>query len=151
MESEPFTGQSTGEELQMIIVDDLASVINVGIGLEVFMNKNLSLFASFATDFAAAKDEVDRISDLDGLIDNTRFRADIYHMGFGADIKTKFADLTIGATYANSKDSVQRDFTIDDGQDATTTDGQIIYSRWRFLIGFSFPFLNNMQDKLESK
>ena len=25
----------------------------------------------------------------------------IYHFGFGTDIKTKFADLTIGATYAN--------------------------------------------------
>ncbi len=72
-------------------------------------------------------------------------------MGFGADIKTKFAEVTFGATYANSKENVERDLTIDDGQDAETTDAQIIYSRWRFLIGFSFPFLDKMQKKTESK
>ncbi len=151
LQSEPFTGQSTGEELQMTIVDDLASVLNFGVGLEVFINENVSMFGSFATDFAAVKTEVDRILDFDGLINNTTFRADIYHMGFGTDIKTKFADLTIGATYANSRETVKRDFTIDDGQDPVTSDAQILYSRWRFLIGFSFPFLKDMKDKLEAE
>ncbi len=149
MESQPFTGQSTGEELQMIIVDNLSSVLNYGVGLEVFINENVSLFGSFATDFAAVEDEVDRITDLDGLINNTTFRADIYHMGFGTDIKTKFADLTLGATYANSRETIKRDFTIDDGQDPVTSDAQILYNRWRFLIGFSFPFLKDVKDKLE--
>ena len=149
MQSEPFTGQSTGEELQMTIVDDLSSVLNFGVGLEVFINENLSMFGSFATDFAAVETDVDRIADFDGLINNTTLRADIYHMGFGTDIKTKFADLTIGATYANARETVKRDFTIDDGQDPVTSDAEILYSRWRFLIGFSFPFLKDMKDKLE--
>lgn len=146
MQSDPFTAQSTGEELQLTIVDDLSSVLNFGVGLEVFINNNLSMFGSFATDFAAVQTEVDRITDFDGLINNTTFRADIYHMGFGTDIKTKFADLTIGATYANSRETVKRDLTIDDGQDPVTSDAEIFYSRWRFLIGFSFPFLKDAKE-----
>lgn len=151
MESNPFTGQSTDEVIKMIIVDDLSSVLNYGVGLEVSINKNVSLFGSFSTDFSAVKTNVDRISDFDGLINNSTFRADIYHMGFGTDIKTKFANLTIGATYANSRETVERNFTIDDGQDPVTTDAQIKYNRWRFLIGFSFPFLKDMKEKLEGE
>lgn len=146
-----FSGQSTGEELQMNITDDLTSVINLGLGLEIYINKNVSVFGSFATDFSAVKSEVNRMTKLDGLISNNTFRADIYHMGFGTDIKTKFADLTIGVTHANSSEKVKRDFSIDDGQDPVTTDARIIYNRWRFLIGFSFPFLKDMKDKLETE
>jgi len=150
LQSNEFTGQSTGETLKIVVNDELASIINYGLGLEIYVTKEVSLFGSFATDFSPVDREVSRISEFDSFISDNTFRANIYHLGFGTDIKTKFADITIGATYASSKEDVKRTFAIDDGQGPVTTDAQIIYNRWRFLIGFEFHFLE-IKEKFGSK
>ena len=151
LQSNEFTGQSTGQTLQIVVQDNLQSTINYGLGLEIFVNKNLSFFSSFATDFAPVDSDIRRLSEFTSAINDNTFKADIFHFGFGTDFRTKFADLTIGATYATSKEDVKRNFTIDDGQDPVTTDAQILYSRWRFLIGFEFHFLDGVKDKFEVK
>ncbi|MCK5278373.1 MAG: hypothetical protein KAK04_07545, partial [Cyclobacteriaceae bacterium] len=132
------------------VVEDLQSVLNYGLGLEVFVNEKVSLFGSFATDFSASTGDEDRFSELKNVVNNTTFRADIYHMGFGTDIKTKFANLTIGATYANSKETVERKFEIDEVNASQTENADIRYSRWLFLLGFEFPFLDKAKKKLEA-
>ncbi|RLD24138.1 MAG: hypothetical protein DRI71_03460 [Bacteroidetes bacterium] len=151
LQSATFTGQSTGEELQMNVIDELQPVINYGLGLEIFINDHLSMFGSFATDFAAVSSDVNRIGDFDAIFSDNTFTADIFHFGYGVDIKTKIADLTIGATYANSRELVKRDFSIDDGNDPVTSDAEILYSRWRFLIGFEFHMPDKFKEKLDSK
>ena len=151
LESEPFIGQSDSVVYKMTVVDKLGSVLNYGIGLEFYINEHLSLFGSFATDFSAVQSEPDFISDLGLSVSDNILRADKRHLGFGSDIKTKFADLTIGAMYGYSRETVQREFTIDDGQNATTEDIEVFYSRWRFLIGFEFHFIDNIKEKLEKK
>ena len=150
LESEPFIAQSTGAEIHQTVVEDLQSVLNYGLGLEVFVNEKVSLFGSFATDFSASTGDEDRFSELKNVVNNTTFRADIYHMGFGTDIKTKFANLTIGATYANSKETVERKFEIDEVNASQTENADIRYSRWLFLLGFEFPFLDKAKKKLEA-
>ena len=150
LQSSPFVAQSTDSVLQMTVVNKLAPVLNYGIGLEIFINNHLSMFGSFATDFAAADAEVQRFSDFDSnTYSDNSFKADIFHFGFGVDIKTKIADLTIGATYANSQEQVEREFSIDDGQDPTTKFAEVIYSRWRFLIGFEFHMPEKLKEKLD--
>ncbi|MCK5208239.1 MAG: hypothetical protein KAQ79_09470, partial [Cyclobacteriaceae bacterium] len=150
LESEPFIAQSTGAEIHQTVVEDLQSVLNYGLGLEVFVNDKVSLFGSFSTDFSASTGDEDRFSELKNVVNNTTFRADIYHMGFGTDIKTKFANLTIGATYANSKETVERKFEIDEVNASQTENADIRYSRWLFLLGFEFPFLDKAKKKLEA-
>ena len=150
IQSEPFTGQSTGETIQMTVVDEFRSVINFGGGAEVFVNPKLALFASFATDYSVAPQDITRFSELENVTNNTTFRADIYHFGFGTDFKTKFANLTLGATYATSKETFDRTIEIDEGMDSMTSTAEMIYGRWRFLVGFEFPFLNKAKEKLEN-
>lgn len=151
IQSAPFTGQSSQEELQVTVVEDLLPVINYGLGLEVYINESVSMFGSFATDFAAIDSEVDRIADLESNYNNNTLSADIFHFGFGTDIKTKFADLTIGATYANSREAVERNFSIDDGQDPVTKNAEIILSRWQFLLGFQFHYGEQLKTKFENR
>jgi hypothetical protein len=151
LQSQPFTAQSTQEVKQIIIESDILPIVNYGLGLEIFINDYLSMFGSFATDFAAIGSEVQRLSDFNDSFNDNTFRADIFHFGFGADIKTKFADLTIGATYANSKELVDRNFEIDEGQDPVSTGAEIIYSRWRFLIGFEFKYEDQLKEKFENR
>ena len=150
LESETFIAQSTGTEIQQTVVEDLNSVLNYGLGLEVFVNDKISVFGSFATDFSASSGDSERFSELKNVVNNTTFRADIYHMGFGMDIKTKFADLTIGATYANSKETVDRTIEINKGNDSVSSTADIRYSRWLFLLGFEFPFLDKAKKNLEA-
>lgn len=149
--SAPFTGQSTDSVLQMTVIDELRSVINYGLGLEIFINEHVSMFGSFATDFSAVSSNVNRLGNFDAIFSDNTFAADIYHFGFGVDIKTKIADLTIGATYANSRELVEREFTIDDGHDPVSRNAEILYSRWRFLIGFEFHMPDDLKKKLDDK
>jgi len=146
LKSDPFDGQSTGETLAFEVVEDLGSVLNAGLGLEVFLNDHVSLFGSLATDFSAMDADPRRLTELGGVLNNTTFRSDIWHFGFGTDIKTKFADLTLGATYAKSQEKIARNLSIEDGQDPVTQDATIFYNRWRFIVGFSFPFLDKIKD-----
>lgn len=138
MKSAPSIGQSTGEEFQMIVVDDLKSVFNFGVGLEIYLNDDILLMGSFATDFSAVKPDVKEISELDLTVNNNSFLADVYHFGFGTNIKVKNALLTLGVNYSNTNESIKRAFTVADADDPVTTDARIIISRWLFLVGFSF-------------
>jgi hypothetical protein len=151
MQSATFEAQSTEEELEMTIVEDLLPVLNYGLGLEVYINEHVSMFGSFATDFAAIDSDVNRISELNSNFNNNTFTADIYHFAFGTEIKTKFADLTIGATYANSSEPVERKFSIDDGQDPVTQNAELILTRWQFLLGFQFHYGEQLKEKFENR
>jgi hypothetical protein len=148
LQSQPFTAQSTGQELQQEIVEDLKAVLNYGIGYEIYINESLSAFGSFATDFSAVNPDIARFADLQREASNTSFQADIYHLGFGTDFKTKFANLTLGATYAFSTEDIERNIEVDDGTGNTTQNGQIHYNRWLFILGFEFPFLDKAKAKL---
>ena len=151
LQSATFEGQSTHEDLQMNVIDELQPVINYGLGLEIFINEHVSMFGSFDTDFSAVSSDVNRLGNFDAIFSDNTFTADIYHFGFGVDIKTKIADLTIGATYANSRELIDREFTIDDGHDPVTKKAEILYSRWRFLIGFEFHMPDKFKEKLDDK
>lgn len=150
LKSEPFIAQSTGQELEQEIVEDLRAVLNYGIGYEIYINENVSAFGSFATDFSAANQDIARFADLQREASNTTFQADIYHLGFGTDIKTKFANLTLGATYAFSTENIERNIEVDDGTGNTTQNGKIHYNRWLFILGFEFPFLDKAKAKLDA-
>jgi hypothetical protein len=151
LESETFRGQSDDLEYKLTVVDELGSVINYGIGLEVYINEHFSLFGSYATDFSAVQSEPEFLSELGLTVTDNNLRADKRHLGFGTDIKTGFADLTLGAMYGFSRETIKRNFTIDDGQDPVTEDIEVLYTRWRFLIGFEFHFIDNIKAKMEEK
>jgi len=149
MQSEPFVGQSTGQAIQLTVVEKAESVFNVGGGFEIYLNPKMSFFGSFATDFSAVSSDINRLSDLKNTFSNTTLQSDIYHYGFGFDIKTKSVELTLGATYATTSETFERTIEIDEGMDSTTSTSEIILTRWRFLIGFEFPFLDKAKEKLE--
>ena len=149
LQSEPFVVQSSGRIVRGTVVDDLQSVINFGWGIEVFATENLIFIGSFAADYSAVKKDIERFSELSLTTSNTVFGADIFHFGFGTSIKTKFADITIGATYATSKENVDRTIEINEGDVVSDKTSRLIFSRWRFMVGFSFP--DKSQKKLQDQ
>ncbi len=149
MESESFLSQSTGDTIYFRLVDELKSVFNFGIGIEHNFNEKVQVYGSFATDFSAVKSDAGYLYKFENNVANSRFDSDIIHFGGGISLNLPWAELTLGATYGSAKRQIPRPLNIGGDQifDSNTF-SDLKYNRWRFLIGFSFPFANKLTDKL---
>lgn len=145
IQTDPFIGQSNGEEITNSLIDQLNSVINYGLGLEYGFNDGLSAYLSFATDFSAVPDKIDRFIALESETNSSTFQSDIYRMGGGVVFNFKKMEFTVGTTYAYSKSEIERIITIpsDDPEGDPETINSISVmklNQWRFIVGFSLPF-----------
>jgi len=150
MEAEEFIGQQPDSTINFRLLDELQSVINFGIGIEHKFSEKLNIYASFATDFSAVNSDGSELYEFKhNDIANSSFDGDLFHLGTGVSLNLKWAELTMGATYASSESEIQRPLNI--GNDVVidpNAKSTLIFSRWRFLVGFSFPFANKVTDKL---
>ena len=141
IQTDPFTAQSTGETLTYSLVDELSSVINYGLGLSYNFNEGFSAFLSFATDYSAVPEKINRFVALDDETNNSTFQSDIYRMGGGVVFNFKKMEFTLGTTYANSRSEFKSIIDVPaDGE--ATVDGTTLMklNHWRFIVGFSLPF-----------
>jgi hypothetical protein len=150
-----FTGQSTGEEIDYIFYDEARPVFNYGMGLELTFTEVLSMYLSYSSDHSSVPTDIKRLLSFSNESANSTFRADINHAGAGFILKLKRADITLGTTAAWSTESIPRpiDFP-DQGEDGifdSNETADIRWSRWRFIFSFSFPFLKDIQTKVEDK
>ncbi|MBE3125666.1 MAG: hypothetical protein IMZ57_08405 [Acidobacteria bacterium] len=87
-----FAAQSTGEMLSTDVTQELASVLNLGIGLDWVYSPRFKGYASFNTDYSAKKP---------GTATNLSLTDwDIYHIVTGAEIAIKNSALTVGLGYS---------------------------------------------------
>jgi hypothetical protein len=155
--SEPFVGQSTGDTLQYTISGQAESVLNLGLGVEYRWSETFSAFGSVATDNSSAPREKNDISVGELEIDDKVFGGDFVILAGGVDLKTRWADLTIGATYAGSSQEVSQfvDFPNEDepdsGIDPEGNTSRLNYSKWRFLLGFSIPFAGEIAGRVSGE
>ena len=154
MRMEPFIGQSSGDTITFRLIDELDPVVNFGIGLEYYLNKKFSLYASFATDFSAVSDNITKFEDLQDEANNSSFQADYFKFGGGFAINTKAVEITLGAIFNGADQEFYKPINFpDEGEDrifdrSSTT---LKFSQWRFLLGFSFPFADKIKKNLDSE
>ena len=141
MKPEPFVGQSTGETLSVTLVEELKSVVNVGIGLELPMRENLSFYGSFATDFSAAKSNATWFTELKSEVDNAAFRADKFQFAGGASFVLKKIEITLGTSFRFANDEISRPVNLPDDNDEpifeSGTTAALKFTNWKLLFGFS--------------
>ena len=141
IQTDPFTAQSTGETITNSLVDELNSVINYGLGLSYNFNEGLSAYLSFATDYSAVPDDINRFVALDSETNNSTFQSDIYRMGGGVVFNFKKMEFTVGTTYANSRSEFTSIIDIpSDGESNVEGTTLMKLNQWRFIVGFSLPF-----------
>ncbi len=152
MQSESFTGQSTGEVKSAKVVNELNSVINFGVGYNIQLNEKFGAYISYSTDLSAAianDNAIDPRKDL--IYAGSTFHSDISHFGVGLILDLSWADLTLGTTRASAEYKIARpvDFPTDDVDVAVvgSTDSKVDWSRWRFIVGISVPLFKQMADK----
>ena len=155
MEARPFAAQSTGETVRFSLVDDLDSVINYGIGIEVNLSEKVSAYGSFATDYSAVRKDITRFAELEEQANNSVIQADFYKLGGGVAIKTEAVAITVGATNSRASQEFDRPINFPDEDNDTVFESgntsKIIFSEWRFILGFSFPFADKLKSELEGK
>lgn len=151
LQAEPHISQSDGDTITFALVDDIKSVINVGIGTQLYLNEKLSIYLSASTDFSAAPDVKTGFSENGPTANNTSFSADFYHFSGGAVFTFKRADITLGLAHTGGNQLFSRpvDFP-DEGEGgifAGDDDGKLIWNRWRLIFSFSFPFLKDAENR----
>jgi hypothetical protein len=92
VDAEEFSAQSTGEILSTDVTQELAAVLNTGLGLEWFYSSRFKGYASFTTDYSAQKP---------GTATNIAVTDwDNYHFMTGAEFFIKRTALTVGLGYS---------------------------------------------------
>jgi hypothetical protein len=87
-----FVGQTAGEILSTDVTQELAAVLNMGLGLEWFYSPRFKGYASFTTDYSAKK------SGTSTNISLTDWN--VYHIVTGAEFFIKKSALTVGLGFS---------------------------------------------------
>ncbi len=149
----PFEGQSTGITHTYSVVDEGHSIFNVGLGLEWRASETFSAYASVATDRSVAPPDGTIFLQGKDFVNDKAFAEDFFLSGGGFTWVTRWADLTLGATYAAASQLFDRPpgFPGEGDSGIQSEEGQVRYrySRWRFLLGFSIPFAKDIADRVK--
>jgi hypothetical protein len=135
LDTQPFTAQTSGEELSSDVRLGLGSVLNVGVGLEQHYSEDLDLYLSFRTDFSAAT----RGEDVSAAVSAW----DLYHFAAGASFQVGRSDFTLGAIFAAGDTTTRRalEFVPEDGlggQLGLRGGSRVEYYRLSLVLGVGF-------------
>jgi hypothetical protein len=156
MQAQDHVSQSNPSSTNsFILTDEAKSVWNAGIGAEIYINPQISGFASFSTDFSSVANDITRFVQRLPESSNNSWKADFYNFGGGVVLDFKGVDLTLGVTHTGASQTIPRliNFPEEGGGgnifDPTQT-SDLKWDRWRFVFSFSFPFLADMAKKMQA-
>jgi len=142
--------QATGEVHGYRVLDELEPVLNFGAGIEWQVTEAFSTYGSIIRDASAAPRDIDRPFAFGPRVSNSTSQADGYYVGAGISFQAKWIDLTVGATYGSTTDTVE-DSLFPGGVPPgivppTTRPLQASRQRIRFLLGFTIPMVEEIAD-----
>ncbi len=150
-----YVSQSKDTLLEVRLIDQYNSVLNLGVGAEIYINKRISGYLSACTDFSAIGSDFANFLEKKVEVKNSAVRADFYHFGGGVVLNFKGADVTFGVTYTGASQNFQRPINFpNDPSDEIFTEDDIATLRWdrmRLVFSFSLPFIKDVQHKVEEK
>lgn len=151
LQAAPHVSQSAGDTISFSLVDDLQSVINFGVGTQLYISQSLSTYLSVSTDFSAAPDIRTGFAENEPSANNTVFSADFFHFAGGVVLSLNRADITLGAAFTSGDQVFARPIDFpeegDDGIFEKDENGTFKWSRMRVVFSFSFPFLKDYANK----
>lgn len=157
MQAQDHVSQSTPTSTNsFILTDEAKSVVNAGIGAEIFISQHVSGFASFSTDYSSVTSDITRFVERQPESSNNSWKADFFNVGGGVVLDFKGIDLTLGVTHTGARQTIPRLISFpEDGSgggssifDPNAT-SELRWDRWRFVFSFSFPFLADMAKKMQ--
>ncbi len=124
--------------------EERKAVVNFGIGLEVYLSELLKGYGGFSTDFSAFKNSANIIDLAAEENKEITIGEDFYHLSLGTDWKLNWASIILGFTYTGSSGSFANPYRLNaEGFEiANDLDARVRFTRWQFVVGFEFPFLD---------
>ena len=122
--------------------EELNSVINFGLGVEIYLNEGLNLYGSISTDFSPVESSANIFDLVEGDDRDANFDADYMHYGLGVDIKLKKVKLVVGTTYSNGSGDFGEPIEYPNpGIEVPINDdlSRVTVTRWRFILGLEIP------------
>lgn len=145
MAAENFIGQLPHEALSFILIDQLKSVFNIGIGIEHRFNEKIYAYGSAASDFSAVDSDGALLYEFKNTVAHSKFDGSLFHLAGGVALNMKRTELTLGVTYGKSNRNIPRPlYILGDNIVGEPEYSKLQYKRWRFIVGFSFPFRNTV-------
>jgi hypothetical protein len=150
--ADKLSQSNPNDTIKFTLVDTERSVLNAGIGAELYISKKVSGFASFSTDFSSITDDQTRFVERKPEAGDGTWSSDFYHVGGGFVLNLNGADITLGVTHTGANLTIPRPFNFPDNPSqpifSTNDVANARWDRWRFVFSFSFPFLKNYTKKL---
>lgn len=128
----PFS-EDEGRSLRPLLRQELASVLNAGVGAEVELGPELKLYGAFTTDFSANVH--------DRAVQHSLATWDIFHLTAGAGFRVGSTRFTVGVSYAFGRDEVLVGIPgvdLDLPVFGPEREAGVRYRRWKFNLGFVF-------------
>ena len=147
----PLIEDGTGPDKSFIFISKLRSVINFGLGAEVFITEKYKVFGSFSTDFSAAQNNAN-VFDIVGDSENdVNLDFDYLHLGFGFEINFNWGHLVLGTTYSSGFADFSQKLGFPDPNNPVDNEDDITklhLTRWRGIIGAKIPvFMRTVEIK----
>ena len=136
----------SGNEVSFAFKEELRSVINFGLGAEIYASEKVSFYASAGTDFSPLVSNANIFDLIAKKNRDTNFDADYYHLGFGIQLKMSWAELVLGATYSTASTEFERPIDFPDPEleiPENDDPARVTFNRWRFMVGLEIPIFGH--------
>lgn len=156
MEGVTFYGQSSNREITPLLADQLKSIFNYGFGYSRKINNTINFYVSYSTDYSTAVKKSDNLQEANSSLIASTHVSRINHWGGGIVLEQKRSNITFGVAHAMSKIPINRPIDFPENVDHGLTinpdeTAYIKWERWRFIVGISVSFLEDVATKLEKK
>ncbi|MBN1464126.1 hypothetical protein JXA02_00090 [candidate division KSB1 bacterium] len=147
LQTDPYLNQARDEMAENAVIQDLKSVLNVGIGIQRHFADRFELYASFVSDVSAAK------PDSRANVSITSW--DIYHLMAGALLRLWRSEITAGIGYSFGSDIFIQKVDFDTAHEDNLLMGERqekrgTYRNATLLVGFSIFPSELLQKTIES-
>ena len=129
------------------------SVINFGVGAEIFLSDKFKSYFGFSTDFSANKSNPNLFDISTNETKNNNLGDDFYHLSTGVDWKLSWANIIFGVTYTKGSGEflIPLKLDLEDINISDPNTANLNYNRWQFVLGLEIPFLDEKVNKLFKK
>ncbi len=145
----PDLESETEEDLTPIYFnEELKSIINIGIGAEIFIAEKLNAYGSFSTDFSPYKTTASILDATNQSGESVDLETNYTHYGAGINVTHKWANFILGTVYSRGNAGFAKPASLPGSIDALEDEtSKIILNRWRFLVGIEVLFLDKAMSK----
>lgn len=138
----PVIDEDLGDMKSFVFKDELRSVINFGVGAEIYINSKYNAYASFSTDFSPTERNANIFDLIADDEKDVNLALDYYHFGLGVDMKLSWAKMVLGTTFSTGSTNFSQPVDFPKPETSFTEQNglsKMTLTRWRIIIGIEIP------------